>query len=113
MIVFGVNCTVVKRGGHDIYGQEVEGARIPQKCAVVKMRSKSQHSTVRVDSGATRAAADEQVEDIVLLFPKTTVAQIDDIIQMATGERLRVASKRLRYTALGKPDHYELACEAA
>lgn len=111
MVVFGVKCKVVKMTGRDIYGQEIRGSVTDEKCAVVKLKQTSQHSTVRVDSGATRAGADELTSSVVLLMRLSTKALVDDRIEMATGERLRVISKRLRYTVLGKLDHYEIGCE--
>lgn len=110
MVILNVPCVIVKPAGHDIYGQEVEGERKNEKCAVVKLTMTSQHSTVRVDSSATRGGADELVSDSVLLLGAKSSVRIDDIIEVA-GAKLRAKSIRLRYTVVGKVDHNEVRCE--
>lgn len=107
MVILNTPCVVVKSGGYDLYGQELSGIRKQEKCAVVKLIVTSQHSSVRVDSGATRAAAHELVEDAVLLMSTKTTTGIDDVIEVGS-TRLRVRSIRSRYTVVGKLDHLEI-----
>lgn len=107
MVIFGVSCVLVKQGGHDLYGEAVAGARINEKCAVVRLEESQQGSTVRVDSGATRGGADEARNVSRLLMKKTSTVALDDIIEME-GLTMRVMSKRLRYSIHGKIDHFEI-----
>lgn len=107
MVIFGVKCVLVKQGGHDLYGEAVQGARIPEKCAVVKLEDSQQGSTVRVDSGATRGGADERRASAILLMKKTSTVALDDLIEMS-GILMRVISKRFRYTVGGKLDHFQI-----
>lgn len=111
MVVFGVKCTVTKRGRRDVYGQESPGESFTEKCAVVKLKEVSKHTTVRVDSGATRAAADEMTLDAVLLMMRDTKVEVDDFVDIAGASRMRVISKRPRYSVGGKLDHLEVGCE--
>lgn len=110
MVIFGVKCVLVKKGGHDLYGEKIEGARIPEKCAVVKLETEQHGSTVRVDSGATRGGAEEYRAHAVLLMKKTSKVEVDDLIEIH-GVKLRVASKRLRFAVTGKLDHFQIEAE--
>lgn len=107
MVIFGVKCVVIKQGGHDLYGNKIEGAKHPEKCAVVKLEKGQQNSTVRVDSGATRGGADEFRADAVLLLNKKTKAEIEDTI-IVNGVILRIIKKHHRFDVLGKLDHFQI-----
>lgn len=110
MVIFGVKCVLVKKGGHDLYGDKIEGARIPERCAVVKLEIEQHGSTVRVDSGATRGGAEESRAHAVLLMRKTSTVAVDDLIEIH-GIKLRVMSKRLRFAVTGKLDHFQIEAE--
>lgn len=109
MIIPNIPITIVKNAGFDLYGQDVLGTRTKEKCAVVKMIQKSQRTTVRVDSGATRHSAAELVADVVLLLMANTVAKIDDIIE-TPHVNVRVDTLHARYAVTGKFDHWEAGC---
>lgn len=109
MVIFGVNCIVVKQGGHDTYGEKIAGARHPEKCAVVKLESIQTKTTVRVDSGATRGGAEESTAAAVLLLKPNSKVEIDDTIEMpGSGLVLRVMKKRFRYNVVGRLDHFQI-----
>lgn len=109
MVIFGVKCVVMKKGGYDLYGNKKDGDSFNEKCAVVKLEAVQRGTTVRVDMGATRGGADEYRADAVLLLNKKTHANLDDIIYVSDqAMNLRVMSKRARYNVAGKLDHYEI-----
>lgn len=110
MVILNIPCIIIKPAGHDVYGQEIAGQAQREKCAIVKLTVASQHSTVRVDSGATRGAADEAVSDSVILLGKKSIVGLDDYIEVSS-VKLRVKAIRSRFTVSGKLDHYEVRCE--
>lgn len=109
MAFLSVPCTVIKVRGHDIYGAEVLGSRVKERCGVVKLYKSSEFTTVRVDSGASRGAAFEGQGFAQLLLSPSTVAQINDLLFVG-GIRLRVTKKWPRFDVFGKTDHYEIEC---
>ena len=110
MLIFRVPCTVIKLGGHNLFGEEVAGKKTKEKCAVVELRVNSMHTSLRTDKTATVGAAEELLGAATLLFSVRSSVGIGDTIEMATGERLKVISKMSRYTPLGQLDHYEIGC---
>lgn len=112
MVVFGVRCTVIKNGGHDIYGEKIEGAHYRDRCAVVKLKSISHRTTVRVDAGATRGGAEESRATAILLMPTTTRATMDDFLKVDGHATLfRITGVRHRFNVMGRLDHYEIEAE--
>lgn len=107
MVIFGVKCVVVKQAGHDLYGTKIEGLRYPEKCAVVKLETSQQNTTVRVDSGASRGGADEARASAVLLMNKNSKVNIEDTV-IVDGVTLRVIKKRHRFNVMGRLDHYQI-----
>lgn len=107
MVIYGVKCVLIKRGGHNLYGDKVEGARIQERCGVVKLATGQGSTTVRVDSGATRGGAEEGNAHAVLLMRPTSKVEIDDLIEIH-GVKLRVTGKRLRFSVYGRLDHFQV-----
>lgn len=109
MVIFGIKCILTKGGGYDLYGERKAGSSTPERCAIVKLVIGQQHSTVRVDSGATRGGADELRADAVLLLPKTSKVAMDDLIAIPSHNvTLRVKSIRPRHSVAGRLDHYQI-----
>ncbi|WP_151708807.1 hypothetical protein [Acinetobacter brisouii] len=104
-----LNCTVQGKGGSDVYGMPIHGAKTKERCAVVKKVLRNAKTSVRADSSASRGNAREMEADVVILVRVTTVAELDAIID-AAGERFRVMTKHGRYAISGQLDHYELGC---
>lgn len=110
MLIPNLDCKVYKQTAPDVYGQVTSGPAIPERCCVVKLKKKSDATTVRADSGASRAHADEFItENRILLTPKTKAA-IDDRLDVA-GVSIRVKSMFPRFDILGRLDHYEVEGE--
>lgn len=108
MIKPNVSCVIVKKGGTDTFGRAIEGARKKAKCNVVKFIVSSVKSTVRADSSASRGRAQEEINEIVLLFPATSDIKHGDIVEILN-ERLVVQGIHTRFDVTGKLDHYEVA----
>jgi hypothetical protein len=105
-----ISCIIRKKGRPDVYGQARPGPDQPERCSIVKMRYGSAHTTVRADSGASRAHADEFVSNNRILLASTTAAAVDDQLEVA-GYKIRVKSLQPRVNVLGAIDHYEVEGE--
>lgn len=105
-----LNCVIRKKGKPDIYGQVRAGASHPERCSIVKMRHESGETTVRADSGASRAHAEEFVLTNRILVASRTVAAIDDQLEVA-GFKIRIKSMQPRFDVTGALDHYEVEGE--
>lgn len=105
-----LDCRVYKKGEADLYGQPQLGRAIAERCAVVKLKHDSQHTTVRADSGASRGHADEFVATSKILLMPTTTAELDDKLEVH-GIAMRVISKWPRFDVAGRLDHYEVQGE--
>lgn len=103
-------CQVRKKSGRDIYGQSTLAAPVTERCAIVKSRLESQHTTVRADASASRAYADEFVSQNKILLMPSTRAEIDDRLDVA-GVSLRIKTKFPRFDVWGRLDHYEVTGE--
>lgn len=97
----------VASGRTDVYGQPLAATRVREQCAVVRLITTNQPSSVRADSSASRGNAKELVSDSLILMTKTTAANIDDLIDIG-GATLRILSKHPRYTVGGELDHFEV-----
>lgn len=104
------NCVIlVSSGKNDIYGQPLPSVRVRERCSVVKLDISSIRSTVRADSSASRGNAREIEADAVILLTKNTVAQINDVIEIA-GANLRITTRHPRFNVAGELDHIETHC---
>lgn len=110
MFIPNTDCIVRKKGKPDVYGQTKTGPEYPERCAIVKLRYESAHTTVRADSGASRAHADEFVTSNRILLPASTHAAIDDQLEVR-GYKIRVKILHPRLDVLGNLDHYEVEGE--
>ena len=107
VITMNVTCWVKPRQGSDAYGQPIFGKTRRTVCAVIKLTTSRQKSTVRVDSSGSVGHADEEVADIVLLMDKNEDIAFDDVLIIG-GVSGRVSSVRQRYDAMGRLDHLEV-----
>jgi hypothetical protein len=108
--VFSVPCSILKVTGHDLYGAEITGCKKREFCAVLELSRSAVFSTVRVDSSATRGAANESRAVAKLLLSSRTSAEIGDLI-VVHSYRLKVASKSPQFSASGKLNHYMIECD--
>lgn len=97
----------ISSGKTDVYGQPLPSRRTKERCAVVKLELTNLQTSVRTDSSASRGNAMELVANAILLFPKSTIANIDDVIEIA-GAKLKIVSKHPRYSVTGDLDHFEI-----
>lgn len=104
-----LDCVIRQKAGSDVYGMPTYGARKKERCAIVKKVLRSDKTSVRADSSASRGNARELEADVLILVNPNTTAQIDAIIDVV-GDQFRVMSKHGRYSIAGTLDHYELGC---
>lgn len=105
-----VPCQISRVARFDVMGQEEFALSIPAKCAVVKLESGNDLTTVRADSSASRAHAREFIADAVLLFAPLYALSIDDRVEIH-GIKLRVKKIRARFAITGRLDHNQVECE--
>jgi hypothetical protein len=109
MPVIGMNtqCYITPKIGNDAFGQPKLGIKRESKCAVLKLETMKQATTLRPDSGGSRGHADEEVADLHVLVNKNESITIDDIFEVH-GVTFHIVSNRPRFDAFGKFDHIEL-----
>lgn len=110
MFIPNLDCTIERQLSTDLYGAVALSPVRPERCSVVKLRSDSQHTTVRADSSGTRGFADEEVRDATVLLSPSTKAQLGDCLTVL-GVKIKITSKHPRVTAFGRLDHYEVRGE--
>lgn len=104
-----LDCVVRQKGGTDVYGMPIHGARKKERCAIVKKVLRNDKTSVRADSSASRGNARELEADVLILVSPQTTAEIDAILD-TVGDTFLVQSKHGRYDIRGRLDHYELGC---
>ena len=106
-----VNCTItkLKAGEANVYGeQDTVEISTPAKCGVVRLEVGQEQSSVRVDSSASRAHADEMTApNARLLFEKTADVAVGDKVTVF-GHDLEVLSVFARHQVHGDLDHYQV-----
>lgn len=102
-----LDCTVRKRTGTNIYGEEALGVPVAARCSVIEMRMGIERSSVRADSSASRGSAREYIGEAKLLFPATADIDLDDQVEV-NGFKLRITSFFPRHSLQGVLDHFEV-----
>jgi hypothetical protein len=92
--------------GTDVYGQPKAPTLVQERCAVVSLTARSEKTSVRADSSATRGNANElEADGVILLSPKT--AAVIDAVATVAGQRVRIAALTRQFDLAGRPDHLE------
>lgn len=94
-------------GKNDVHGQPIPGRSVVERCAVVKLATSNEKTSVRADSSASRGNAMELENISVILLVPTTAAQIDDIVELS-GVKLRIASREPKLDVSGRLDHFRI-----
>lgn len=83
------------------------------RAAIVKVINRSERTTVRADSSASRGNAEEMVADVVVLIEPAALnkVNVDDVIRVA-GSDYQVTLIRLRFSVLGHLDHIQVGGDA-
>lgn len=106
-LIPNIDCTIVKAGTFDVYGQPQLGEVIETRCSIVKLVSAREKTSVRADSSASRGNAVEIVADARLLFPVGSDIVNGDKVVVA-GVSLRVDSVFPRHDIYGVLDHIQV-----
>lgn len=102
-----LTCVVTPTEGWDAYGSEKFGTPYEERCAVVKLDRFVTPTSVRSDSSASRAYADEFQAQSRLLFPNTSTIKSGDKVDLQ-GISLKVVSVWPRHDVGGEFDHYQV-----
>lgn len=109
-IVAKTACQISPKGSLDVYGGykhlEPHGAR----CAVVRLVTGEDKTSVRADSSASRGHADEIITKSRLLFPPKTEIAVDDLVELL-GIKLKVTDIQIRIAVSGVLDHLQVELE--
>lgn len=93
-------------GETNLYGRPKPGRWIAEPCTVVRLVLKTEHTSVRADTSASRGNAEELLADAKVLLAPNTRAKIGDVIELE-GALLRITGMELRRDAMGRLDHLE------
>lgn len=94
----------------DIYGQYLYDEPVRIKFALVRLDTKSEDSTVRADSSATRGNIKEFVSSGRILVKENVNPNWGDLV-IINDKTYRIKEVEPRYHVLGHLDHYELDIE--
>lgn len=97
----------ISSGKTDVYGQSVPGKWITERCSIVNLIIRSEKTTVRADSSASRGNAMELVADLKMLMTKNTKVSMDDIVEL-DGYRFVITGIQPRRDTFGRLDHVEI-----
>ena len=103
-------CVIIKSEGYDFYGEPLRKQRITEPCALLNAKSAMKKSSVRADSSASRGNAQEVTADYWLILLPSTVAKIDDLIEIH-GIQVKIVDLIPRYGLDGRHDHTEALCD--
>lgn len=111
MFLPNTTCWLHRRSGAPNRRGEYDYApRVITPCSVVKLNLKTDHTSVRADSSASRGKAEEEQGDARLLFPANTVIAAGDIVEVE-GEGIRATEIFPRRNVLGVLDHLDVSFE--
>jgi hypothetical protein len=97
-------------GATDVYGKRTYGAWVRQRVGIVKLEQRTDKTSVRTDSSASRGSAKEVLADARILFPKNVILKEGDRIRVV-GMLLTVQSVWPRHRITGELDHWQVDCE--
>lgn len=108
-----LKCIIHNVEKYDINGRPQPVVKSPdERCAIVKLITSTEKSAVRADTSASRGSAMEEVADAVLLFPRYTKADINDVIEIklpGAVVKLQIVGKFPRHDVTGRFDHWEIS----
>lgn len=104
--MFSPNTTGIlkRRLGYNKFGEPLWSAPETVPCAVVHLQVKTQKTSVRTDSSATRGNAEEVASTARILFPIGVFVEKDHKFTIR-GNELRVVSVEPRFAVSGRHDH--------
>lgn len=113
MFIPNATCYIRRKGiGFDKYGQTKHGAKTAIRFALVRYDTKTEDSTVRADSSATRGNIKEFTASGRILVPTSVKPTWGDLL-IIYGKVYRVKTLEPRFNVLGALDHYEIDYEKA
>jgi hypothetical protein len=110
MLIATTPCVIYQSEGFTAAGENTFGRWWHEKCAIVRMRLVSAHTTVRADQSASRGYAEELTADFILLLKPTTKAKLNDRIDLED-VKVQITSMSRGYSPQGHFEHYLVGCE--
>jgi hypothetical protein len=103
-------CHIRRKGPADLYGQYSYGDKEAIRFALVRFDTKTEDSTVRADSSATRGNIQEFHASGRILVAKKHVPKHGDIV-IVDNKVFNIKEVEPRYNVQGQLDHYECDLE--
>lgn len=100
-------CVLTKLDGRDIYGQPKPGEVFAERCAIIRLASKTAATAINANASASMGAALEGVVDAVILISAFTRAAVGDLLKIHD-TTIKISGKSAKCGLSGKVDHYEL-----
>jgi hypothetical protein len=107
MFIPNQTATLLRKTGRNIHGRENFAEGVPMPCSIVSLTARTVTTSVRADSTASRAAADEEVLQAKILVPVHVSIKKGDVVLIA-GNRVEVSGIHPRFNVLGRHDHNEV-----
>jgi hypothetical protein len=113
MFIANRTCILRKKlAQYDAYGKALYAEPVSIRFALVRFDTKTEDSTVRADSSATRGNVKEYHASGRILVDKRYKPGFGDLVAF-DGKVFRIKEREPRYNVLGKLDHYECDLEKA
>lgn len=104
-----LDCKIFKITEYDLHGEEVRGETLSERCSIIHYRIRTDGTSVRADSTASRGQAEHSEASVRLLMENTSRVEIDDELQVANHkETLQVVEKFPRYDMDGELHHWQV-----
>jgi len=100
-------CTITPPAARNIYGEDIDGVPVRERCAVVQLLSKAQATNSRAQLAGSQTHAEDLVITGKLLLPPKTIAKLGDKLTVA-GIELRIVSSTPKFNTFGVLDHYDV-----
>ena len=96
-----VQCTITKVTSVDHQGRPAFGTKYEELCSILKLPGDNTDISAKIGSSPDLPTGPPRREDAVLLLRITTVAHVDDVIEVA-GMRLKAVAISPSYDGVGK-----------
>lgn len=110
MLIPNTTAVLTPGAGVNKYGEPSWGTPRTVRCAVVRLDTTSEKTSVRTDSSASRGNADEVTTMSKILIMPEGAPSIGDRLVIA-GLTFRIMNRHLRYDVNARLDHYECDLE--
>jgi hypothetical protein len=101
------SCWITPPTGRNLYGEDIDGTPVQERCAVVQLLSRAQATNSRAQlAGSQTHGEDLVITGKIKLTAKTTARLGDKLLAVDTA--LRIVSITPKFTTSGVLDHYDV-----